>query len=353
LLTTLYTALNNKFKSTRIITEASQSDDADLLVTYDIKFVEVSSDSWSGKYAYACLLKLDFIIPNTKLLLATFIHKEQMIYTPPGTATAASVLEGLSLFLLTPLTAPVKTQAIGNRAVKLIELAIKESVVSVMNKIDLDPKLAAFSKSNSIVDKNTKGKQTLPVNRPPITPPSKYEDFLNAVVIIKTSKGFGSGFFISQDGAIITNRHVVGSEDKISIKIRNGLVLFGTVVFSDDRKDLSIIATPYKPECWLRLSKQGEGGIGAEVLAIGSPAGLSWSISRGIISAYRHIDGTEVIQTDAAINRGNSGGPLILLDNGTVVGVNTFGLKKNVTEGLNFAVSAQEIKYFISKFKKR
>ncbi len=83
--------------------------------------------------------------------------------------------------------------------------------------------------------------------------------------------------------------------------------------------------------------------IGNDVLAIGTPEGLDWSVSKGIISAVRTSNGVYFVQTDAAINHGNSGGPLILADSGLVVGINSFGFRKNITEGLNFAVSATEI----------
>ncbi len=81
-----------------------------------------------------------------------------------------------------------------------------------------------------------------------------------------------------------------------------------------------------------------------EVLAIGSPKGLSWSVSKGIISAVRQYGDIQVVQTDAPINSGNSGGPLIDLETGMVVGINTFGFRKDLAEGLNFAVAADEIR---------
>ena len=72
--------------------------------------------------------------------------------------------------------------------------------------------------------------------------------------------------------------------------------------------------------------------------------GLEYSITKGIVSAFRKLDDVIIIQTDAAINPGNSGGPLILLKSGQVVGINSFAYKKNISEGLNFAISSEEIK---------
>ena len=105
----------------------------------------------------------------------------------------------------------------------------------------------------------------------------------------------------------------------------------------------------------LTLSGANEGGVGTDVVAIGTPLGLEWSLSKGVVSAIRKdkkrkdpksMNGIKFIQTDAAINPGNSGGPLIATETGTVIGVNTFKQVRSDTEieGLNFAVSAEELK---------
>ncbi len=353
LLRTLYIALNNKFRYAKVLPSAQKNDEFNIFITYEIKFREISRDSWSGRHVYLCLLNLNFIRPDTKFVIASIDNQEQIVFTPPGAVTAAAFLDGLSLFLLTPLTTPIKTQAIGSRAEELIEFAIKESVISIMNKIDLNPQLAAIATSLSEGSHGSeKAKIKTPI-APTTQPPSKYDDFLNAVVVVKTSKGVGSGFFVSSDGYLVTNQHVVGSEKKVAIKMRNGPVVLGTVVSSDPYKDIAIVTSPYKPTAWLQLSDAGEGGIGAEVLAIGCPEGLSWSVSKGIISAYRQNADTEIIQTDVAINPGSSGGPLVLLDSGKVVGVNTFGFEKSKTEGLNFAISSKEIKKYLPSLGKR
>lgn len=70
---------------------------------------------------------------------------------------------------------------------------------------------------------------------------------------------------------------------------------------------------------------------------------MDWSVSKGIVSAIRSYGDIVIIQTDTAINRGNSGGPLISLKNGKVIGVNAFYFRKDIAEGLNFAISAEEI----------
>lgn len=79
-------------------------------------------------------------------------------------------------------------------------------------------------------------------------------------------------------------------------------------------------------------------------MAIGTPMGLEWSVSKGIVSGVRSLDGVEYLQTDTPINSGNSGGPLISLESGKVLGVNTFTVKKDIAEGLNFAIASNEIR---------
>lgn len=90
--------------------------------------------------------------------------------------------------------------------------------------------------------------------------------------------------------------------------------------------------------------------MGADVLAVGAPEGFSWTVSKGIVSAIRDAGGLRIIQTDAPINRGNSGGPLILIESGRVIGVNTLKLRRDGAEGLGFAVSAQNVRAAFLRF---
>ena len=115
-------------------------------------------------------------------------------------------------------------------------------------------------------------------------------------------------------------------------------------------KDLALISVKGNKFPCLRLAKGNEGGVGSDVIAIGTPKGLSWSVSKGIVSAIRDSNSLRIIQTDAAVNTGNSGGPLVDLKTGRVIGVNTFGFKKSTSEGLNFAISSLDV---IQTFKNR
>ena len=173
---------------------------------------------------------------------------------------------------------------------------------------------------------------------------TKYDAFLKCVVIIKSSAGTGSGFLLTKNGYIVTNYHVLSDFDSsVSIKTFDGEILFGKIAVIKKRRDLALVKVDGDNWDWLRLATDNEIKRGEDVIAIGTPVGLDWSISKGIVSSVRDYEGVKVIQTDTSINAGNSGGPLISLATGKVLGINTFGFRKDVTEGLNFAISASEI----------
>ncbi len=185
------------------------------------------------------------------------------------------------------------------------------------------------------------------------TPTSKYDNYLNSVVVIESSDALGTGFFISDKGVIVTNNHVVGDDPTVMVRMRNQKTVTGVVFHLEPASDLAFLSIADKSPHWLELAGPNEGGVGAEVIAIGTAHGLSWSVSKGIISGIRMLDDIRLIQTDAAINVGNSGGPLILLDSGHVVGVNTIGSRKDVAEGIGFAVSADNIRAVAALFEDR
>jgi len=175
-------------------------------------------------------------------------------------------------------------------------------------------------------------------------PGERYERYLKSVVVVKSSLGWGTGFFVTPNGLIITNQHVVGKDARVMVLLRDERVLEARVVGrAGPPLDLALLSTGRSSPAWLELAGEGEGAVGEEVIAIGTPQGLSWTVSRGIISSIRDLDELRFIQTDAAINQGNSGGPLILVGSGRVVGVNTLTMKKDLAEGIGFAVAAPEV----------
>jgi len=143
-----------------------------------------------------------------------------------------------------------------------------------------------------------------------------------------SEKGQGSGFIISEDGYILTNNHVVGDVDKITVELQDGRVFDDArLIGTDPGSEVALIKIDGHGFPVLPLGDSDETEIGDWVIAIGNPFGLSETVTVGVISAVGrsnvHIAAYEnFIQTDAAINPGNSGGPLINLD-GKVIGINT------------------------------
>jgi S1-C subfamily serine protease len=167
------------------------------------------------------------------------------------------------------------------------------------------------------------------------------ESFIEGVVSIETDSGVGSGFFVTPGCLVLTNNHVVNGAETIVIKTSSKKLLVGHVLEHDARRDLALLTVGAHGCHYLKIGDPAQTRVGQEVYAIGNPIGLSNTVTRGIISAYRSADGVTYIQLDATINPGNSGGPL-MTRNGDVIGINTF--KVSGYEGLNFAIAASEIK---------
>ena len=139
--------------------------------------------------------------------------------------------------------------------------------------------------------------------------------------------GQGSGFLITKDGYILTNNHVVGDADRITVRLQDGRSFKATRVGSDEKSEVAVIRIDGDDFPYIELGDSDALEIGEWVLAIGNPFGLSETVTAGIVSAKGRsnigiADYENFIQTDAAINPGNSGGPLINIQ-GKVVGINT------------------------------
>jgi serine protease Do len=173
-----------------------------------------------------------------------------------------------------------------------------------------------------------------------------------SVVRIDTAEGSGSGTIISRTGYILTNNHVVEDSSLVSITLISGEKHSGVVVFREERNDLAIVAIVADhsdfPEAMLGPTESIN--VGEDVVAIGYALGLEGqvTISKGIISAIRTIDGSRYIQTDAAINPGSSGGPLTNLK-GEIVGINTAKYVGVEVEGIGLAIPVDEAKIFIQE----
>ncbi len=160
----------------------------------------------------------------------------------------------------------------------------------------------------------------------------------------RQSQALGSGFVISEDGFIVTNNHVIEGADEIRIEFFSGLELSAELVGTDPATDIALLKVTHDaPLPHVPWGDAEAARVGDWVLAVGNPLGQGFSVSSGIISARgRALSGNydDYIQTDAAINRGNSGGPLFNMD-GEVIGVNTAILSPTGGSiGIGFAMSS-------------
>jgi putative serine protease PepD len=173
-----------------------------------------------------------------------------------------------------------------------------------------------------------------------------------------TQQGQGSGFVYDAEGRIVTNAHVVGGAQAISVTFWNGRSFDATVVGTDASTDLAVldVDAPASLLSPLSLADSSDVEVGDNVVAIGSPFGLEQTVTAGIVSALHRqmtspnqftID--DSIQTDAAINHGNSGGPL-LDDQARAIGVNTqIASDSGGNEGVGFAIPSNTVKSIASQ----
>lgn len=161
----------------------------------------------------------------------------------------------------------------------------------------------------------------------------------------RRSQALGSGFVISEDGFIVTNNHVIQGADEILIEFFEGFELEAEIIGTDPNTDLALLKVETdEPLAFVSWGDSEAARVGDWVVAMGNPLGQGFSVSAGIVSARgRALSGNydDFIQTDAAINRGNSGGPLFNMD-GDVIGVNTAILSPNGGSiGIGFAMSSR------------
>ena len=170
-----------------------------------------------------------------------------------------------------------------------------------------------------------------------------------------SGSALASGFIVSADGLIVTNRHVVAGARSVRVKLAYGREVPAQVVGTDATTDIALLRVSAGRLTALRLESSGKVSVGDPVVAIGNPFGLGQSVTAGILSARArtleedpYID---FLQTDAAINLGNSGGPLLSSD-GAVIGVTTAILSPSGgSVGLGFAIPAETVASVVAELK--
>lgn len=201
---------------------------------------------------------------------------------------------------------------------------------------------------------------------PPGFPFNKFDELLSRLEVpfgleeiysIPKAVSLGSGFIIDETGYIVTNHHVIDSADEIYVKLSNNKEIQAKLIGSDARTDLALLKVESSsPLPYVRLGNSHDARVGDWVLAIGNPFGLGGTVTAGIISSKsRDINEAGIIddfiQTDAAINSGNSGGPMFNI-HGEVIGINTVIYSPSGDNiGIGFAIPSSTAKSIIRQLK--
>ena len=184
----------------------------------------------------------------------------------------------------------------------------------------------------------------------------RFFDFRGRPPVPRDRAGMGSGFILTSDGYVVTNNHVVENARQVIVRLPDRQEFDAEVVGTDPRSDLAVLKIDATRLPTLELASEDDIKVGQWVLAIGSPFGLDFSVTAGIVSALGRSLPTETgdnyvpfIQTDVAINPGNSGGPLFNLD-GEVIGVNSqIFTRSGGSIGLSFAIPVSVVQNVVSQ----
>ena len=213
----------------------------------------------------------------------------------------------------------------------------------------LSPSVVNISTTTIIEDKQN----TYP-NFPPGSPFEEFfKQFENPNQGKRKARSLGSGFIIDPKGYIITNNHVIENAEKIMVILYDDSSFEAKVIGKDPKTDVALLKiNPKKVKLTaVKFGNSDNLRVGDWVMAIGNPFGFGGSVTAGIVSARgRNIGGSydDYIQTDASINRGNSGGPLFDM-NGNVIGINTAILGRNGSIGIGFSIPSNSAKIVIDQ----
>jgi S1-C subfamily serine protease len=172
------------------------------------------------------------------------------------------------------------------------------------------------------------------------------DDVLQSVVSVSTNVGQGSGAIIDSRGYIVTNVHVINGASTIRVATySNDKYNIDAVAGYDANADIAVLKISAPNLKSLKFGDSDKVKVGGKVIAAGNPAGLSFTVTEGIVSAFRTFNGIDYIQTDVPINPGNSGGPLVNTK-GEIIGINNF--KAGGFESLGFAISSDEVRPIVN-----
>lgn len=230
-------------------------------------------------------------------------------------------------------------EAFRDALVKLIDTSDLPNIVAKNAPADV----ASPSSANSVEICN-------PPLANPVTLPKDMDRVMQGVVLLKTGGAQSSGFIVSSDGYVLTAAHCVSGVNETPVTLKSGNQLIAKVVKIDKFQDVALLKLDGADYQYLPLCLNQPTPVGDDVYVIGAPSGkeFAYSVTKGIISGYREEEGSKKksIQTDAAINRGNSGGPM-LDGSGKVIGIVSwkrfFDQTGAVVQGMAFGVPIDEV----------
>lgn len=168
----------------------------------------------------------------------------------------------------------------------------------------------------------------------------KAEEIYESVFVVYSGNSLGSGFAVGSN-CIVTNAHVIGNKRNVIVKTYDGDEYTAFVIGIDNERDIAVLGVEGKEFPFLKIADITGTNTGDDIYAIGAPKSMAYTLTKGVISAKeRQVGKYSYIQIDAAINEGNSGGPL-LNDAGQVLGMNT--LKMSDSEGIGLAIPISDV----------
>jgi S1-C subfamily serine protease len=216
--------------------------------------------------------------------------------------------------------------------------AIETGLYTLMNK----PKFKAFMKLEKEIVQDTLSEMEIKKGSSNV---SSIEQAVQASVTVKSKNGHGSGFFVSEDGFLVTNYHVVSDSSKLEVVMNDGVKFPARIIRVNKTSDLALLKIEKTGIIPFDFTGKSQAAMGNEIYVIGTPSSedLSQTLSKGIVSSIRkQANGSKIIQTDASISLGNSGGPLID-KGGNLLGIVNAKLVGMGVEGISFAIQANEI----------
>jgi S1-C subfamily serine protease len=244
-------------------------------------------------------------------------------------------------------TYSITGHAPGNYA-KLLQGGLRENFKTLIASSDF--RRAATTAPVPAAFRNTT-QPTLVLASTKTSSPTKISDAVGSVMVIFSGGGHGSGFLVSSDGYVMTAAHVVGPDKFVKVRWSDGLEGVGEVVRADTRRDAALIKVDPRGRQPLKLRRDAP-QPGDTVFAIGAPLDVKYqsTVTRGVASANRIMDGFSFIQSDVTINPGNSGGPL-LDEKGEVIGICDLTFRPDggaIPTGINYFVPIDDALRFLS-----